>query len=67
MDLRALMAKAAEMVSMAERYRVALAQQARPTGARSLPVLGINLYCRLSCEPPERSLYRLLPALAVAV
>ena len=33
-DLRALMDKAAEMVSLAERYRVALAQQARRTGAR---------------------------------
>lgn len=33
-DLRALMDKAAEMVSLAERYRVALAQQARRSGAR---------------------------------
>lgn len=42
-DLRALMDKAAEMVSLAERFRVALAQQAchnpnhNPTGHPTLP------------------------------
>ncbi len=45
-DLRALMAKAAEMVSMAERYRVALASQASASLClASCPAGGLVVLC----------------------
>ncbi len=66
MDLHALMAKAAEMVALAERYRAALAAQAqaqaRPHRARAGAVIpcsvALDLGPRLASLMPKRRLRR---------